>query len=97
MGVLPWTLADFPQDYILLLHISPGRTRPSKPRRDFYLYGARLIPSTFFFFRSRIIFMSCTDLQSYVCICDDDDDYEQARRTSQVLPHLLNLSSTPSG
>jgi len=46
MGHLPWTLADFPQDYVLLLHISPRRARPSsKPRRDFYLYGATDVPS----------------------------------------------------
>src|SRR5258708_36196490 len=42
MGRLPWTLADFPQGYALFLHISPYKTRSSRPRRDFYLYGARL-------------------------------------------------------
>ncbi|KAH9992204.1 hypothetical protein BJV74DRAFT_401932 [Russula compacta] len=47
MGRLPWTLADFPQGYILLLHKSPRRARPSSnlPRRDFYLYGATDVPS----------------------------------------------------
>jgi len=45
MGRLPWTLADFPQGYILLLHKSPPPRRrvsssSSVPRRDFYLYGA---------------------------------------------------------
>jgi len=39
MGTLPWTLADFPQGYALLLHKSPRRAEPSKARRDFYLYG----------------------------------------------------------
>lgn len=38
MGRLPWTLRDFPQGYILLLHMTPRKTR--KPRRDFFLYGA---------------------------------------------------------
>ena len=43
IGRLPWTLADFPQGYVLLLHLAPGKkNRSSKPRRDFYLYGARL-------------------------------------------------------
>jgi hypothetical protein len=41
MGRLPWTLADFPQGYDLLLHLAPRKTRSSIPRRDFYLYGAR--------------------------------------------------------
>jgi len=41
MGRLPWTLADFPQGYVLLLHLSPRKTQSSKPRRDFYLYGTR--------------------------------------------------------
>src|SRR5712675_1595117 len=49
MGHLPWTLADFPQDYVLLLHISPRPAPPSsdtnKPRRDFYLYGAHPTPA----------------------------------------------------
>jgi len=45
MGTLPWTLADFPQGYALLLHKSPRRTEPSKARRDFYLYGAQDVPS----------------------------------------------------
>ncbi|KAH9970642.1 hypothetical protein BGW80DRAFT_1329066 [Lactifluus volemus] len=44
MGRLPWTLADFPQGYVLLLHKSPRPRRrvssSSVPRRDFYLYGA---------------------------------------------------------
>lgn len=40
MGTLPWTLADFPEGYVLLLHKSPRRTEPSITRRDFYLYGA---------------------------------------------------------
>ncbi|KAI9511938.1 hypothetical protein F5148DRAFT_184132 [Russula earlei] len=39
MGRSPWTLADFPQGYALLLHKSRYRTQPSQPRRDFYLYG----------------------------------------------------------
>jgi len=45
MGTLPWTLADFPQGYVLLLHKSPRRAEPSKARRDFYLYGATDVPS----------------------------------------------------
>ncbi|KAN0113620.1 hypothetical protein V8E52_007546 [Russula decolorans] len=40
MGRLPWTLADFPHGYDLLLHLSPSRTKSSRPRRDFYLYGS---------------------------------------------------------
>ncbi|KAI0245975.1 hypothetical protein BJV78DRAFT_1258726 [Lactifluus subvellereus] len=39
MGRLPWTLANFPQGYVLLMHRSPRRVSPSKARRDFYLYG----------------------------------------------------------
>ena len=42
MGRLPWTLADFPQGYVLLLHITPRKTGSLKPRRDFFLYGAYL-------------------------------------------------------
>ncbi|KAI0289760.1 hypothetical protein BC826DRAFT_592786 [Russula brevipes] len=46
MGRLPWTLADFPQGYILLLHKSPRRAQPSsKLRRDFYLYGSTDVPN----------------------------------------------------
>jgi hypothetical protein len=53
MGSLPWTLADFPQDYVLLLKKSLRRSQSSIPRRDFYLYGAHLSNSSFSFFRSR--------------------------------------------
>lgn len=45
MGRLPWTLADFPQGYVLLLHLVPRKTRSSKPRRDFYLYGSTDVAS----------------------------------------------------
>jgi hypothetical protein len=53
MGRLTWTLADFPQGYVLLLHLVPGKTRSSKPRRDFYLYGAHP-PHSPFRVRSRM-------------------------------------------
>ena len=43
MGRLPWTLADFPQGYVLLLHKTPKPS--SKSRRDFYLYGPLCSPS----------------------------------------------------
>ena len=42
MGRLPWTLADFPQGYVLLLHKTPKPS--SKSRRDFYLYGPLCSP-----------------------------------------------------
>jgi len=45
MGRLPWTLADFPQGYVLLLHITPRKTGSLKPRRDFFLYGATDVSS----------------------------------------------------
>ena len=63
MGRLPWTLADFPQGYVLLLHKAPRRAQPSShlPRRDFYLYGAcavfcRLAFFFFFFFFCFFVF-----------------------------------------
>jgi hypothetical protein len=67
MGRLPWTLADFPQGYILLLHLVPRKTRSFKPRRDFYLYGARPPHSPF---RGRSRTHTCmneyTNLRAYL-------------------------------
>ena len=91
MGTLPWTLADFPEGYVLLLHKSPRRTEPSKARRDFYLYGAWCLllsrfPSFVYFFRPLVAHA--------LGLCGR---CVQAQRTSQASPRLSNLSNTPSG
>ncbi|KAI0260467.1 hypothetical protein BC834DRAFT_547767 [Gloeopeniophorella convolvens] len=44
MGHTTWTLSDFPEGYILLLHKAPYRRERTKMRRDFYLYGAEDVP-----------------------------------------------------
>jgi len=74
MGRLPWTLADFPQGYDLLLHLSPRKTRSSKPRRDFYLYGARPPHSPFPIPRllTHAYMYERMNIRTYVRIYDDE-------------------------
>jgi Transcription-silencing protein, cryptic loci regulator Clr2 len=71
MGPLAWTLADFPQGYVLLLHKSPHPRRMSSsssssvPRRDFYLYGitSYFTPYPFFFSAHK-----CAPFSARVCV-----------------------------
>ena len=73
MGRLPWTLADFPQGYVLLMHLAPRKTRSSTPRRDFYLYGARLPHSPTPRSLTRE-YVCMYEWNTNLCIYDDDDE-----------------------
>ena len=74
MGRLPWTLADFPEGYVLLLHLTPRRNRSAPPRRDFFLYGAHPLH---FPFRSRSRVHTCmnefANLRAYLHYDNDDE------------------------
>lgn len=104
MGRLPWTLAAFPQGYDLLLHIAPRKTRSSRPRRDFYLYGSTDVAS----FRSPFEFVEHakwlmqgahrtldTDrsprCKCKYCNCDDSGNKQSviSRELKRVRAHVL--------